>query len=144
MVERFKITVQNRIKSGYCRAGRILPLGESTLSELSAAQVAALQNDPRLVVGQAEPMQEADTDGNPKPVVETQHGAAQQVAQQANEADTPKTVDDGALPADLNNLTVEQLKTKLSERGVQFAANAVKADLVALLADALKTTQDAQ
>ncbi|ACX83532.1 hypothetical protein D11S_2181 [Aggregatibacter actinomycetemcomitans D11S-1] len=143
MVERFKITVQNRIKSGYCRAGHILPLGESTLSELSAAQVAALQNDPRLVVGQAEPMQEADTDGNPTPAGEAQDGAAQQVAQDANGADTAKSADD-ALPADLNNLTVEQLKAKLSERGVQFAANAVKADLVALLADALKTTQDAQ
>ncbi|TYB11827.1 HI1506-related protein [Aggregatibacter actinomycetemcomitans] len=138
MVERFKITVQNRIKSGYCRAGRILPLGESTLSELSAAQVAALQNDPRLVVGQAEPMQEADTNSNPTPVGEAQDGAAQQVAQQANQADPPKTVDDGGLPADLNSLTVEQLKAKLSGRRVQFAANAVKSDLVALLADVIK------
>ena len=36
--------------------------------------------------------------------------------------ETPtKTVDDGALPTDLNSLTVEQLKTALTERNVQFA-----------------------
>ena len=132
MLNLFKVAVHNRIKDGYCRAGRVLPLGESTLEALTAEQVAALQGDHRLVVGTPEPMEP------------NQEGDGKQVPQNGENGTPTKTVDDGALPADLNSLTVEQLKATLTERNVQFANNAVKADLVALLADAIKPVQDAQ
>lgn len=124
MPELFKVTVQNRIKDGYCRAGRVLPLGDSTLEALTAKQVAALQGDHRLVVGTPEPMAPA------------QAGDNKQVPQDGADGKSSTAMDDGALPADLNNLTVEQLKTALTERNVPFDNKAVKADLVALLADA--------
>lgn len=132
MLELFKLAIHNRIKDGYCRAGRILPLGESTLEALTAKQVAALQGDHRLVVGTPEPMAPA------------QAGDNKQVPQDGADGKSSTTMDDSALPADLNSLTVEQLKAALTERNVQFAGNAVKADLVALLADAIKTVQDGQ
>ena len=132
MPELFKVTVQNRIKDGYCRAGRVLPIGESTLEALTAKQVAALQGDHRLVVGPPEPM------------APNQAGDNKQIPQDGADGKSSTTLDDGALPADLNTLTVEQLKVALTERNVQFAGNTVKADLVALLADAIKPVQDAQ
>lgn len=132
MPELFKVTVQNRIKDGYCRAGRVLPLGDSTLEALTAKQVAALQGDHRLVVGTPEPMAPA------------QAGDNKQVPQDGADGKSSTAMDDGALPADLNSLTVEQLKTALTERNVPFDNKAVKADLVALLADAIKTVQDGQ
>ena len=132
MLELFKLAIHNRIKDGYCRAGRILPLGESTLEALTAKQVAALQGDHRLVVGTPETMAPA------------QAGDNKQVPQDGADGKSSTTMDDSALPADLNSLTVEQLKAALTERNVQFAGNAVKADLVALLADAIKTVQDGQ
>ena len=132
MLELFKLAIHNRIKDGYCRAGRILPLGESTLEALTAKQVAALQGDHRLVVSTPEPMAPA------------QAGDNKQVPQDGADGKSSTTMDDSALPADLNSLTVEQLKAALTERNVQFAGNAVKADLVALLADAIKTVQDGQ
>ena len=131
MPELFKVTVQNRIKDGYCRAGRVLPLGESTLETLTAKQVAALQGDHRLVVGTPEPMAPA------------QAGDNKQVPQDGADGKSSTAMDDGALPADLNSLTVEQLKTALTERNVPFDNKAVKADLVALLADA-NAAQDGQ
>ena len=124
MLELFKTTVQNRIKDGYCRAGRILPLGESTLEALTAEQVAALQGDHRLVVGTPEPMEP------------NQGGDARQVSENSTDTDSPKALDDSALPADLNQLTVEQLKAALNARGVSFDGKAVKAELVALLTTA--------
>lgn len=127
MLELFKLAIHNRIKDGYCRAGRVLPLGESTLEALTAEQVAALQGDHRLVVGTPEPMASA------------QAGDNKQVSQDGADGKSSTTMDDGALPADLNTLTVEQLKAALTERNVQFAGNTVKADLVVLLADAIKT-----
>ena len=131
MPELFKVTVQNRIKDGYCRAGRVLPLGDSTLEALTAKQVAALQGDHRLVVGTPEPMAPA------------QAGDNKQVPQDGADGKSSTAMDDGALPADLNSLTVEQLKTALTERNVPFDNKAVKADLVALLADA-NAAQDGQ
>ena len=131
MPELFKVTVQNRIKDGYCRAGRVLPIGESTLEALTAKQVAALQGDHRLVVGTPEPMAPA------------QEGDDKQVPQDGADGKSSTAMDDGALPADLNSLTVEQLKTALTERNVPFDNKAVKADLVALLADA-NAAQDGQ
>lgn len=131
MPELFKVTVQNRIKDGYCRAGRVLSLGESTLEALTAKQVAALQGDHRLVVGTPEPMAPA------------QAGDNKQVPQDGADGKSSTAMDDGALPADLNSLTVEQLKTALTERNVPFDNKAVKADLVALLADAT-AAQDGQ
>lgn len=131
MPELFKVTVQNRIKDGYCRAGRVLPLGDSTLEALTAKQVAALQGDHRLVVGTPEPMAPA------------QEGDDKQVPQDGADGKSSTAMDDGALPADLNSLTVEQLKTALTERNVPFDNKAVKADLVALLADA-NAAQDGQ
>ena len=73
-----------------------------------------------------------------------QAGDNEQVSEDGADGKSSTTLDDGALPADLNTLTVEQLKAALTERNVQFAGNAVKADLVALLADAIKTVQDGQ
>lgn len=131
MPELFKVTVQNRIKDGYCRAGRVLPIGDSTLEALTAKQVAALQGDHRLVVGTPEPMAPA------------QAGDNKQVPQDGADGKSSTAMDDGALPADLNSLTVEQLKTALTERNVPFDNKAVKADLVALLADA-NAAQDGQ
>lgn len=124
MPELFKITVQNRIKDGYCRAGRVLPLGESTIEALTAEQVAALQGDHRLVVGTPEPMEP------------NQGGDAKQVSENSADTEPPKALDDSTLPADLNQLTVEQLKAALNERGVSFDGKAVKAELVALLTTA--------
>lgn len=124
MPELFKITVQNRIKDGYCRAGRVLPLGESTIEALTAEQVAALQGDHRLVVGTPEPMEP------------NQGGDAKQVPKNSADTEPPKALDDSALPADLNQLTVEQLKAELNARGVLFDGKAVKAELVALLTTA--------
>ena len=124
MPELFKITVQNRIKDGYCRAGRVLPLGESTVEALTAEQVAALQGDHRLVVGTPEPMES------------NQGGDAKQVPKNSADTDSSKALDDSALPADLNQLTVEQLKAELNARGVSFDGKAVKAELVALLTTA--------
>lgn len=131
MPELFKVTVQNRIKDGYCRAGRVLPLGESTLEALTAQQVAALQGDHRLVVG------------TPEPMAPNQAGDNEQVSEDGADGKSSTAMDDGALPADLNSLTVEQLKTALTERNVPFDNKAVKADLVALLADA-NAAQDGQ
>lgn len=131
MPELFKVTVQNRIKDGYCRAGRVLPIGDSTLEALTAKQVAALQGDHRLVVGTPEPMAPAQAGNN------------KQVPQDGADSKSSTTMDDGALPADLNSLTVEQLKTALTERNVPFDNKTVKADLVALLADA-NAAQDGQ
>lgn len=110
MNELFKVIIQNRIKDGYCRAGRILPIGESQLENVTSEQLAALQGDHRLVVGVPEPMS--------------------------------KPVDDDILPADLSKLTNEQLKAALTARDVQFDDRAVKADLVALLAAAIKPARD--
>ena len=124
MPELFKITVQNRIKDGYCRAGRVLPLGESTVEALTAEQVAALQGDHRLVVGTPEPMES------------NQGGDAKQVPKNSADTDSSKALGDSALPADLNQLTVEQLKAELNARGVSFDGKAVKAELVALLTTA--------
>lgn len=124
MLELFKITVQNRIKDGYCRAGRVLPLGESTVEAITAEQVAALQGDHRLVVGTPEPMEP------------NQGGDAKQVSKNSADTDSSKALDDSALPTDLNTLTVEQLKNALLERGKTFDGNAKKADLIALLSEA--------
>lgn len=124
MLELFKITVQNHIKDGYCRAGRVLPLGESTVEAITAEQVAALQGDHRLVVGTPEPMEP------------NQGGDAKQVSKNSADTDSSKALDDSALPTDLNTLTVEQLKNALLERGKTFDGNAKKADLIALLSEA--------
>ena len=124
MLELFKVTVQNRIKDGYCRAGRVLPLGEITVEALTAEQVAALQGDHRLVVGTPEQMEP------------NQGGDAKQVPENSADTDSSKALDDSALPADLNQLTVEQLKAELNARGVSFDGKAVKAELVALLTTA--------
>ncbi|QOF67335.1 hypothetical protein IFE17_09945 [Actinobacillus sp. GY-402] len=53
----FKVKVQNKIKDGYCRAGRILPIGDSVLDDVTEEQLAALQGDHRLVVGTPEPVE---------------------------------------------------------------------------------------
>lgn len=47
-------------------------------------------------------------------------------------------VDLGTLPADLNTLTVEQLKNKLTELNVEFDKNANKATLIELLENSQK------
>lgn len=132
MLELFKVTVQNRIKDGYCRAGRVLPIGESTLEALTAEQVSALQNDHRLVVG------------TPEPMAPSQDGDGQKVSENGTGTASSKTVDNSTLPADLNTLTVEQLKTALTARGVQFDTKMVKAELVALLTSTVELTQDGE
>ena len=65
-----------------------------------------------------------------------QGGDAKQVSENSADTEPPKALDDSTLPADLNQLTVEQLKAALNERGVSFDGKAVKAELVALLTTA--------
>lgn len=110
------VIVHNRIKDGYRRAGLSLSKGENRFETLSAAQLAALKGDPRLSVV------EADKDGS------------KGLHQERADNETHKVVD-GVSPA---NLTVEQLKTKLAELNIEFKASANKAELVALLEQALK------
>lgn len=117
------IIVKNRLKDGYRRAGIALSKGDNTFSEeeLTPSQLHALQNDPRLsvVLGAVE-----------------NYGGGEGLSGNGTGNKTESEMDDKLVPA---NLTIEQLKAKLTDLHVEFTANAKKAELVALLESALKS-----
>ena len=121
-----QILVKNRVKDGYRRAGLALAKGDNQLDNITDAQLAQLQADARLsvVVSDATP-----NGGNNQKLPENNQGG-----------DTPQTVVNSVLPA---NLTVDQIKDKLTALNIQFNNKAVKAELVALL-EAAQSAQDAQ
>ncbi|UXN35500.1 HI1506-related protein [Avibacterium paragallinarum] len=114
------IIVKNRIKEGYRRAGLALAKGDNRFSpeSLTPAQLAALQADLRLSV-----VLETHEGGHPKGL-----------SGNGEDNKTQSEMDNQLVPA---NLTVEQLKTKLSELAIEFKASSKKEELVALLEAAL-------
>ena len=121
VIEMFVVLVANKVADGYRRAGFNLQKGENTLT-VTAEQLVQIKSDPRLAVLNVEPQIQTG-ENTPKGLPENGEGAEAQ-----------RGLDGGALPADL---TVDQLKAKLTELGVEFAGSAKKADLVALLEAAL-------
>lgn len=117
----FSAVVQNKIKDGYRRAGISLAKGENVLPSITETQLKQLQADPRLVVTQTE--QASLQEGN------------KGLSQHSPDDGGKSNLDGGVVPA---NLTVEQLKAKLTELGVEFKSDALKAELVALLTAVLK------
>lgn len=115
------IIVKNRIKEGYRRAGLALAKGDNRFSpeSLTPAQLAALHVDPRLSV-----------------VLETveNNGGSEGVSGNSADNQTESEMDNQLVSA---NLTVEQLKTKLSELAIEFKASSKKEELVALLEAAI-------
>lgn len=121
VIEMFVVLVANKVADGYRRAGFSLQKGENTLT-VTAEQLVQIKSDPRLAVLNVEPQTQTG-ENTPKGLSENGEGAEAQ-----------RGLDGGTLPADL---TVEKLKAKLTELGVEFAGSAKKADLVALLEAAL-------
>ncbi|WP_044469794.1 HI1506-related protein [Mannheimia massilioguelmaensis] len=115
---RYQVVVHNKIKDGYRRAGFSLQKGANLLMDVTEAQIATFKADPRLVFGSQDPMPTESILRAEKRLQGNADGGAQ------------STVVDNLLPADL---TVSQLKAALTEKGVEFADGAKKADLVALL-----------
>ncbi|RRN04679.1 hypothetical protein EIM44_04370 [Bibersteinia trehalosi] len=117
----FSAVVQNKVKDGYRRAGISLAKGENVLPSITETQLKQLQADPRLVVTQTEQ-------------ASLQNGG-KGLSQHSPDDGSKSNLDGGVVPA---NLTVEQLKAKLTELGVEFKSDALKAELVGLLTTALK------
>ncbi|EEY13313.1 HI1506-related protein [Mannheimia haemolytica] len=117
----FSAVVQNKIKDGYRRAGISLAKGENVLPSITETQLKQLQADPRLVVTQTEQ-------------ASLQNGG-KGLSQHSPDDGIKSNLDGGVVPA---NLTVEQLKAKLTELGVEFKSDALKAELVAILTATLK------
>ncbi|MDW0617364.1 HI1506-related protein [Mannheimia haemolytica] len=117
----FSAVVQNKIKDGYRRAGISLAKGENVLPSITETQLKQLQADPRLVVTQTEQ-------------ASLQNGG-KGLSQHSPNDGIKSNLDGGVVPA---NLTVEQLKAKLTELGVEFKSDALKAELVAILTATLK------
>lgn len=114
------VLVRNSIKDGYRRAGFSLQKGDNHLENISERQLVALQQDARLsVVLRESQTQQGGGEGIPK--------NGQGATSQQNLDDTP------ASPADL---TVPQLKVELESRGIEFAKEAKKDELVALVTEA--------
>lgn len=123
---RFQVVVHNKIKDGYRRAGFALQKGPNLLMDVTEAQIAVLKADPRLVFGSQDPM--------PTESIEDAEKRLQGNADSGAKSD----VVDSPLPADL---TVEQLKAKLTELGIEFDKKANKDELVALLEKAPQATE---
>lgn len=123
----YLVVVQNRIRNGYRRAGFALAEGENHLENVPENALVQLKADPRLVVSSVEAMSAQSNPKSPKGLPEDNSGRK-----------GGQKVDLGALPADLNTLTVEQLKNKLTELNVEFAKNANKATLIELLKNSQK------
>lgn len=119
----YRVVVQNRVRNGYRRAGFALVKGANSLENVSESALLQLKADPRLAVWSVEAMPAQNNPKSPKGLPEDNSGGK-----------GGQKVDLGALPTDLNTLTVEQLKNKLTELNVEFAKNANKAALVELLA----------
>lgn len=119
-MEKTIIKVYNPVKAGYRRAGMALEKGENIFifTALDSAKITALQSDHRLSVV----IEQMDT----AQLEEMQ----QRLSEDVEDSHTSTLVGPMLLPADL---TVEQLKTHLRERGVAFASSAKKEELVALL-----------
>lgn len=123
---RFQVVVHNKVKDGYRRAGFALQKGPNLLMDVTETQIAALRADPRLVFGSQDPMPTENIEETEKRLQGNTDGGEK------------SRLENSPLPADL---TVEQLKTKLAELGVNFDKNAKKADLVALLETATQSTE---
>lgn len=117
----YDVVVSNKIKHGYRRAGFSLAAGENKIEGITESQLAQLQADRRLVVKKAEPTSgEKDNKG---------------LSEHSKTSSTQsKQLSESLLPADL---TVDQLKAKLTELNVEFAKSAKKDELIALLENAL-------
>lgn len=127
----YLVVVQNRIRNGYRRAGFALAEGANNLENVSESALLQLKADPRLVVSSVEAMSAQSNPKSPKGLPEDNSGGK-----------GGQKVDLGALPTDLNTLTVEQLKSKLTELNVEFAKNANKATLIELLENSQKAASD--
>lgn len=125
MEERYQVVVHNRAHSGYRRAGFVLEKGQNLLMDVTAAQIAAFKADPRLVFGSQDPMP-----------TETIEEAELRLLPENNQT-TPETsgLESDVLSADLD-LTVEQIKEKLTALGMPFNAKSKKSELLTLLAQA--------
>lgn len=126
----YLVVVQNRVRNSYRRAGFALVEGENRLENVSESALLQLKADPRLVVS-SEAMPAQSNPKSPKGLPEDNSGGK-----------GGQKVDLGALPTDLNTLTVEQLKNKLTELNVEFAKNANKATLIELLENSQKAASD--
>ena len=114
------IIVKNRIKEGYRRAGLVLAKGDNRFEQhtLTQSQLAALNADPRLSV-----------------VLETREGGRQKGL--SGNGENNKNQSDMGNQLVSADLTVDQLKAKLSELGIEFKASSKKDELVALLENSL-------
>ena len=122
--QRYQVVVHNKVQDGYRRAGVALQKGPNLLMDITQAQIDQFKSDPRLVFDSQDPM----------PTEPLDDGLPKRLPENGESDETQHSLDGGLLPADL---TVEQLKAKLAELGVEFAGSAKKADLVALLEAAL-------
>lgn len=123
---RFQVVVHNKVKDGYRRAGFALQKGPNLLMDVTETQIAALRADSRLVFGSQDPMPTESIEETEKRLQGNTDGGEK------------SRLENSPLPADL---TVEQLKAKLAELGVNFDKNAKKADLVALLETATQSIE---
>lgn len=123
---RFQVVVHNKIQDGYRRAGFALQKGPNLLTGVTETQIAALRADPRLVFGSQDPMPTESIEETEKRLQGNADGGEK------------SRLENSPLPADL---TVEQLKTKLTELGIEFDKSAKKPALVALLETATQTTE---
>ncbi len=130
MEKRYQVVVHNRAHSGYRRAGFVLEKGQNLLMDVTDTQIAAFKADPRLVFGSQDPMP-----------TETIEAAEQRLLSENGESDGALSdMDAKVLPADLD-LTVEQIKEKLTALGIKFDAKAKKSTLLELLANAAENGQ---
>ena len=130
MEKRYQVVVHNRAHSGYRRAGFVLEKGQNLLMDVTNADIAAFKADPRLVFGSQDPMP-----------TETIEAAEQRLLSENGESDGALSdMDAKVLPADLD-LTVEQIKEKLTALGIKFDAKAKKSTLLELLANAAENGQ---
>lgn len=124
--QRFDVLVKNRIAEGYRRAGMALHKGDNYLEDITQAQLTALQGDARLsVVVQAGDDAALGSKGLSK------NGESDNAQQDLD--DTSSLSADLADPKDL---TVAQLKAELYTLGVDYAKDAKKEALVALVIEA--------
>lgn len=123
VTELFEVVVQNRVSQGYRRAGFALQKGENQLHNVTAEQLAQIEADTRLAITHSAPM-----------VTEGNQMLSKGLLQDDSGTKTQHNMGNEVLPADL---TVEQLKSKLTALNVPFKASSNKPDLVALLEQTL-------
>lgn len=119
----YQVVVFNKTdKDGYRRAGVSLLKGSNLLTNVTQAQIEQFTADPRLVLQSQDPMQQ-----------ESSENTKQGVFEMHSDNPTSQGVESAVLPADL---TAEQLKALLTEKGITFNKSAKKAELIALLEQA--------